>query len=166
MSQLAVNPLRLVAGHRASRSRWSAAVLAAAALSLFSAWVHFAFTTSHWEFWWAYGAFFIGTGLFQGLLAAALLRWPGSWTGIVGIAGNVAIVAMYLKTRTDRIPLGPHAGILEKVTPIDFACTAAEVVTIALLLGIIGPEKRRWILNVLLAAGIAVWVLRLTNTWV
>ena len=166
MSQLAVKPLRLVAGRRVAGSRWSAAVLAVAALSLFSAWVHLAFTTSHWEFWWAYGAFFIGTGLFQGLLAPALLRWPGSWTGIVGIAGNVAIVAMYLKTRTDRIPLGPHEGILEKVTPIDFACTAAEVVTIALLLAIVGAEKRRWVLNVLLAAGIAVWVLRLTNTWV
>jgi hypothetical protein len=166
VSQLAVNPLRVVAGHRSLGTRWSAAVLAAAVLSLFSGWVHFAFTSSHWEFWWAYGAFFIGTGLFQALLAPALLRWPGTWTGLVGIAGNIAIVAMYLKTRADAIPMGPHAGILEKVTPIDFACTVAEVVTIVLLLGTIGADKRRWVLNVLLAAGIAVWALRLTNTWV
>lgn len=166
MSEIAANPLRVVAGHRPSRARWSAAVLAAAVLSLFSAWVHFAFTTSHWEFWWAYGAFFVGTGVFQGLLAAALVRRPGSWTGIVGIAGNVAILAMYLKTRTDAIPLGPHAGVLEKVKPIDFACTMAEVVTVVLLLGIVGAEKRRWVLNMVLAAGIAIWALRLTNTWI
>jgi hypothetical protein len=166
VSQIALNPLRVVAGHRASRARRSAAVLAAAVLSLFSAWVHFAFTSSHWEFWWAYGAFFIGTGVFQGLLAAALVRWPRTWTGIVGIAGNVAIVAMYLKTRADSIPLGPHAGVLEKVKPMDFACTVAEVVTIVLLLGIIGAERRRWVINVLLATGIAIWVLRLTNTWI
>jgi Multicopper oxidase len=101
VSQLAVDPRRIVAGHRASRARWSAAVLAAALLSLLSGWIHFAYVTSHWESWWAYGAFFVATGLLQGLLAPALLRWPGSWTGIVGIAGNLAIVAMYLKSRAD-----------------------------------------------------------------
>jgi hypothetical protein len=166
VSQLAVHSRRIVAGRRASRARWSAAVLAAAFLSLLSGWIHFAYVTSHWEFWWAYGAFFVATGLFQALLAPALLRRPGSWTGIVGIAGNVAIVAMYLKSRTDGIPLGPHAGVLEKTTPIDLACTVAEVATIVLLLGIVGPQQRRWVLNLLLAAGLAIWALRFTNTWI
>ena len=166
MSQIAVNPLRVVAGHRTSGARRSAAVLTAASLSLVAAWIHFAYTTSHWDYWWAYGAFFIVTGAFQALLAPALLRWPGSWTGIVGIAGNLGIVWMYLKSRTDGIPMGPHAGVLEKVTPVDMACTVAEVVTIVLLLGIIGPQRRRWVLNVLFAAGAAIWVLRFTNTWI
>jgi hypothetical protein len=166
VSQLALNPLRVVAGHRTSAARWSAAVLAAAFLSLVAGWIHVAYATSHWEYWWAYGAFFVATGAFQALLAPALLRWPGSWTGIVGIAGNLGIVGMYLESRTDGIPMGPHAGVLEKVTPVDMACTVAEVVTIVLLLGIIGPRTRRWVLNVLLAAGIAIWALRLTNTWI
>jgi hypothetical protein len=73
---------------------------------------------------------------------------------------------MYLKSRTDGIPMGPHAGILEKVTPVDMACTVAEVVTIVLLLGIIGAQRRRWVLNVLFAAGAAIWVPRFTNTWI
>lgn len=166
MSQIALNPLRVVAGHRTSAARWSAAVLAAAVLSLAAGWIHFAYADSHWEYWWAYGAFFVGTAVFQALLAPALLRWPGSWTGIIGIAGNLGIVWMYLKSRTDGIPMGPHAGVLEKVTPVDMACTAAEVVTIVLLLGVIGPKRRRWVINVLLAAGVAIWVLRLTNTWI
>ena len=165
-SQLVVNPLRVVAGHRSSRARWSAAVLAAAVLSLGAGWIHLAYATSHWEYWWAYGAFFVATGAFQALLAPALLRWPGSWTGIVGIAGNLGIVWMYLKSRTDGIPMGPHAGVLEKVTPVDMACTVAEVAVIVLLLGIIGPRERRWTLNVLLAAGLAIWALRFTNTWI
>jgi hypothetical protein len=166
VSELAVKPLRVVAGHRTSGARWSAAVLAAAVLSLVAGWIHFAYATSHWDYWWAYGAFFVATGAFQALLAPALLRWPGSWTGIVGIAGNLAIIWMYLKSRTDGIPMGPHAGVLEKVTPVDMACTVAEVATIVLLLGVIGPQRRRWVLNVLFAAGAAIWVLRFTNTWI
>jgi hypothetical protein len=166
VSDIAVNPLRVVAGHRTLGVRWSAAVLTAAVLSLAAGWIHFSFVSSHWRDWWAYGAFFLGSALFQALLAPALLRWPGSWTALVGIAGNLGIIGMYLWSRTHSIPMGPHTGVLEKVTPIDFACAAAEVLTVALLLSILGPAKRRWVLNVLLLSGVGLWVLRLTNTLV
>ena len=163
MSDLAVNPLRVVAGHRTLGARWSAAVLVAGVLSLAAGWIHFAFVSSHWDYWWAYGAFFLGSGLFQALTAPALLRWPNKWTALVGIAGNVAIIGMYLWSRIYAIPMGPHKGVLEKVGAVDLACTAAEVVTVGVLLGIVGPAKRRWAVNALLAIGVALWALRLTN---
>jgi hypothetical protein len=163
VSELALKPLRVVAGHRTLGARWSAAVLLSAALSLVAGWIHFAFVSSHWEFWWAYGAFFLGCGLFQSLLAPALLRWPGSWTALVGIAGNVAIIGMYLYSRLYAIPMGPHKGVLERVQATDLICTAAEVVLVGVLLAIVGPTKRRWALNALLVLGIALWALRATN---
>jgi hypothetical protein len=163
VSDVAATPLRIVAGHRTLGARWSTAVLVSALLSLTAGWIHFAFVSSHWENWWAYGAFFLGSGVFQSLLAPALLRWPGSWTALIGIAGNVGIIGMYLWSRIYAIPLGPHKGVLERVTTVDLACTGAEVLLVGVLLGIVGPTKRRWAIDALLVLGIALWALRFTN---
>lgn len=163
MSDFAATPLRVVAGHRTLGVRWSTAVLASGLLSLVAGWIHFAFVSSHWDYWWAYGAFFLGCGVFQSLLAPALLRWPGSWTALVGIAGNVGIIGMYLWSRIYAIPMGPHKGVLERVTAVDLGCTAAEVLLVGVLLGIVGPTKRRWAINALLVLGVALWTLRFTN---
>jgi peptidoglycan/LPS O-acetylase OafA/YrhL len=164
VSDVAVNPLRVVAGHRTLGTRWSAAVLTAAVLSLAAGWIHFVYVSSHWDYWWAYGAFFLGSGVFQALVAPALLRWPNKWTALVGIAGNLGIIGMYIMSRAHGIPMGPHEGVIEKATPIDLTCTAAEIVLVAVLLGMVGKTNRRLILNLLLASGVALWALRLTNT--
>jgi peptidoglycan/LPS O-acetylase OafA/YrhL len=163
VSDVAVKPLRVVAGHRSRGARWSAAVLASGLLSLTAGWIHFAYVGSHWDYWWAYGVFFLATGVFQALLAPALLRWPGSWTALVGIAGNVAIIGMYLWSRLYAIPMGPHKGVLERIGTVDMVCTGAEVLLVGVLLAIVGPAKRRWALNALLLLGVALWALRLTN---
>jgi peptidoglycan/LPS O-acetylase OafA/YrhL len=158
-----VNPPRVAAGRRTLGSRWSAAVLAAAVLSMAAGWIHFAFVASHWRDWWAYGAFFLATGVFQALLAPALLRWPSAWTALAGIVGNLGIVGMYVLSRTSGIPMGPHTGVVEKATVVDLTCTAGEIVLIGVLLGMVGQTNRRWIINLLLVVGVALWVLRLTN---
>ncbi len=41
----------------AARTRRAAAPAVAAALSLGAAWVHLAYMTSHFQRWWAYGAY-------------------------------------------------------------------------------------------------------------
>jgi peptidoglycan/LPS O-acetylase OafA/YrhL len=163
MSDIAVNPLRVVAGHRTQPVRWTAAALVAALLSLTVSWVHFAYVSSHWRDWWAYGLFFLLMGVFQAVFAPALLKWPNMWTALVGIAGNAGIVGMYVLSRTNGIPMGPHTGIVEPATAIDLSTTAGEIVLMAILLGMVGPRNRRWIINLLLVAGVALWVLRLTN---
>jgi hypothetical protein len=163
MADLAITPARFVADHRARGARWTAAALTAAGLSLVAGWIHFAYVSSHWRDWWAYGVFFVACGVFQGLFAPALLRWPNAWTALAGIAGNLGMVGMYVLSRTNGIPMGPHTGVVERATPIDLGCTAIEIVLVALLLGMVGPTNRRWIINLLLVAGVALWVLRLTN---
>src|SRR5205823_12618819 len=75
-------------------------VVAAAALSLWSGYIHFVYMQSHWQEGWAYGAFFLAAGVGQALYAPLLLRFRGTWLLLAGIAGNVAIVGMYLVSRT------------------------------------------------------------------
>src|SRR3954466_12028957 len=87
--------------------------LVAALLSLAAAWVHLAYTASHFQVWWAYGAFFLATGAGQALFAPPVLPRPRTWAALAGIAGTVAIICMYVMSRTAGPPLGPHAHVPE-----------------------------------------------------
>jgi len=158
-----VAPLRIVAGHRTQSVRWSAAALTAAVLSLVAGWIHFAYVSSHWRDWWAYGAFFLASAVFQALFAPAILKWPNRGTALAGIAGNLAIIGMYVMSRTHGIPMGPHIGVVEKAAAIDLSCAAGEIVLVGILLGMVGTTSRRLIIDLLLVVGVALWVLRLTN---
>jgi len=147
----------------AVRARMSRAVAVAAGLSLAAAYVHLAYLESHWRSWWAYGAFFLAAGAGQALFAPAILRWPSRALALVGIAGNVAIVGMYIASRTTGVPLGPHAHVPEPAGVIDLSTTAAEVALIAVLMTLLDARTRRWTANALLAIGALLWLMRLTG---
>ena len=155
------DPVRSVAPRRTA-SRLPAPA-AAAALSLAVAWVHLAYVASHLRQWWAYGAFFLAAGVGQALFAPLVLRRPGQVVAAVGIAGNLAIVAMYVVSRTAGPPLGPHAHMPEPAGPIDLATTGAEIALIGILLTLLATRPRRWALNLLVAGGALLWVLRLSG---
>src|SRR4051794_13683376 len=140
-----------------------AAPAVAAVLSLLAAWVHFAYAASHLRQWWAYGAFFLAAGVGQALFAPLVLRRPGPSVAAIGIAGNLAIVAMYVVSRTAGPPLGPHAHVPEAAGPIDLATTGAEIALVGVLLTLLGTRSRRWALNLLVAAGALLWALRLSG---
>jgi len=125
--------------------------------------VHLAYAAPHLRQWWAYGAFFLATGAGQALFAPLILRRPRAWVVAAGIAGNVAIIAMYVVSRTYGPPLGPHAHVPEVAGPIDLATTAAEVCLVAVLLTMLGPVARRRVLNLLVAFAVLLWALRLTG---
>ena len=152
-----------VAAPAAARAPRAAAPAVAAALSLGAAWVHLAYTASHFRLWWAYGAFFLAVGIGQALYAPLVLRWPRAPVALLGIAGNVAIVGMYVLSRTAGPPLGPHAGLPEAAGPVDVATTAAEVALVVILLSLLGGPTRRRVANLLLLAGALLWALRLTG---
>jgi hypothetical protein len=124
-----------------------------AALSLVAALIHLWVAPEHFEEWWGYGTFFVVATLAQALYAPLLLRWPIRSVLYLGIAGNLAIVALYLITRTLGIPfLGPEAGEPEGVGFADVCATASEV-GIAVALGLtllqdFTPGRRRAILLV------------------
>jgi hypothetical protein len=135
----------------------------AALLSLATAWVHLAYTASHWRLWWAYGAFFLATGAGQALFAPLVLRHPRQWVALVGIAGNAAIIGMYVVSRTAGPPLGPHAHVPEAAGAIDLATTAAEVAIAGALLTLLGPVARRRTADVLVAVAVLLWAARATG---
>jgi hypothetical protein len=138
-------------------------VYVTAALSLFAGYIHVAYVDSHLQAWWAYGAFFIVAANVQVLFAALLVRWPRWWLPYAGIAANLGILAMYVLTRTNGIPLGPHSRVVEDAAATDWATSAAQVAIIVALLTMLEGRPRRWIVNGLLLLGALAWVLRLTG---
>src|SRR5215212_7773969 len=124
---------------------------AAAALSLLAALVHLWVTPEHFEEWWGYGVFFVVAAAAQILYVPIVLLWPTRIVLFLGIAGNLAIVGLYLLTRTVGIPFfGPEAGEVEGFGFVDVCATASEVgIAVALsavLLRNATPERRRTIL--------------------
>jgi hypothetical protein len=109
-------------------ARPSAVLYAAAALSLLAALIHLRVMPEHFEEWWGYGTFFLVCAVAQVLYVPVMLRWPARPVLLLGVAGNLAIVILWLVTRTAGIPLfGPHAGEVEEMGALDLACTLAEV---------------------------------------
>lgn len=125
--------------------------LRAAGLSAAAAVVHGLVAPEHLEEWIGYGAFFIAATVAQGgyAILLALQPWRYDATGelvpdrgvttgrriyLTGIAGNAAVVALYVVTRTIGVPLlGPDAGEVEAVTPISLVATLSEVMVLWLL---------------------------------
>ena len=131
---------------------------AAAALSLLAALIHLWVTPEHFKEWWGYGAFFLVAALAQLFYAPLVLVWPTRIALLLGIGGNLAIVVLYLLTRTVGIPLfGPGAGEVEGVGFIDLCATASEVGIAAALVAVLlreTPTERRRMILVFLAVGL------------
>ncbi len=106
----------------------------AAALSLAAALIHVWVFPRHYAEWWGYGAVFLVVALAQVLLSDALLYRPRRSLFVLGIAGNLAVIALWALTRTIGIPFfGPHAGEAEEVGMIDLTSVIAEVALVAAL---------------------------------
>lgn len=134
-----------------------------AALSFGAGYVHFAYAESHFEAWWGYGVFFVAAGNLQVLFAVLLVWRPRGWLPLAGIAGNLAIVVVYVISRTEGIPLGPHARVVEEAGAVDWATTASQVAIIVALLAMLDGRLRRWIVNGLMLLGALAWMLRLSG---
>jgi len=117
----------------------------------------------HFREWWAYGLFFLGAACAQAAFAVLVLLRPAPWLLLCGIAGNLAIVGMYVLTRTNGPPLGPHAGRPEAAAALDLACTAAELGVIAASLALLPPVLARRTASALALAGAGLWAGRLTG---
>ncbi len=135
-----------------------------ALLSVAAGYVHFVYAESHFQEWWAYGAFFVAAGNLQALFGALIVWRPRAWMPYAGIAGNLGIIAVYFISRTNGVPLGPHARVVEEAGAVDWATTAGQVVIIALCIAMLEGRRRRWIINGLMLLGALAWLLRLTGT--
>jgi hypothetical protein len=93
---------------------------ATAALSLLAGLIHLWVTPEHFEEWWGYGVFFLVAAAAQILYVPIVLLLPTRIVLLLGIAGNLVIVGLYLLTRTVGIPFfGPEAGEVERFGFVD-----------------------------------------------
>jgi hypothetical protein len=134
---------------------------AAAALSLVAALIHLWVMPEHFREWWGYGAFFLVSAVAQVLYVPLLLRRPSRTILLLGVGGNLAIVSLYLLTRTVGIPLfGPHAGEVEGTGFMDLCATTSELgIAVALgavLLRNLPSDRRRLVLVVAAIAVVSV----------
>jgi hypothetical protein len=140
------------------------AVYTAVSLSLAAALIHLWAAPQHLEEWWAYGAFFLGTALVQGLWSLTFLRWPSSQVLCsFGIWSNLAIVGMYVLTRTAGVPFGPHVGHVEDPEVLGMVATVAEIGIIVASAALLEETPRRRTINALLVIGAGLWAARLLN---
>ena len=108
-------------------------VLWAALFSFVAAVVHGVVCPEHFEEAALYGWFFL-------LCASAQLVWaliavvrPGRTWLMLGLAGNLAVLVLWVITRTAGIPLGPQAGEVETIGVLDIVASAAELGVVACL---------------------------------
>jgi len=119
----------------------------AGSLSLAAGFIHGGVAPQHFAEWWGYGLFFLGAALAQAVYGLALLTdavnerdFGAGWRRlrrnvyVAGIVGNLAIVALYVVTRTTGIPFfGPEAGEVEEVAFIDVVSKVAELALVGIL---------------------------------
>jgi hypothetical protein len=127
-----------------ARGAYADALLHLAALSIVAGAIHAVVAPPHFEEAWAYGAFFVA-------LAASQLAW-GAWIytrpsalGLrIGGAVSLAVIGVWIVSRTTGMPFGPDQWQAESIGPLDLAATAGEAL-IAVLCGafLAGAEAQR-----------------------
>jgi hypothetical protein len=110
---------------------------AAAGLSALAGFIHVLAAPEHFEEWIGYGMFFFAAAAAQILFALMLAAYadnPHRDLLIAGIAGNAAIILLWLITRTLGIPFfGPEAGEVEPLGVLDSLSKITELALIACL---------------------------------
>jgi len=135
----------------------------AAALSASAAIAHLGVAEPHYRAWWAHGLFFVVCGALQALFAVLVLWRPRAWLVLAGIAGTLAILGMYVYSRTNGAPIGPHEGVPEPPGVYDMVTAAGELVLVLVLVLMLAEAARRWAMRLVLFAAGALWVGKATG---
>jgi hypothetical protein len=127
---------------------------------------HVGVMVPHFREWWAYGAFFLACTVLQALFAVLILWRPGDLLAVTGIAGNLAIVGMYVYSRTNGPPIGPHEGVPEDPGLYDFTTAVGELALVVVLLLLLGDRAGRWAMRLVVLFGVALWTAKATGVLV
>lgn len=117
--------MRAVGGYRDAR-------LHLAALSLVAGSIHAVVAVPHFAEYWGFGSFFLALGTFQLAWGVQVYRRPSAGLYRIGAVASLAVIALWIASRTVGLPLGPEPGAAESVGPLDALASAIEV-AIALL---------------------------------
>jgi hypothetical protein len=114
----------------------------AAGLSVIAALMHVWEMKSHYEEWWAFGVFFLLLAVAQWLYGLALPLRPSKTLFQVGIAGTLAVIALYVVNHSTGVPFfGPHAGMPEPVTTVGLVCKGVEIALAITLWGLLQGRR-------------------------
>jgi hypothetical protein len=102
-----------------------------AALSAGAAAIHFAVVFEHFAEYTLYGVFFLVISWAQAIWPAVLLWRPSRPWLWLGIAGNAAVIAVYVASRTVGLPFGPDLHDTESVGALDVVSCVLEFGLIA-----------------------------------
>ncbi|MFP3991236.1 hypothetical protein U9R90_27975 [Streptomyces sp. E11-3] len=105
-----------------------AARIVAAFASLGAAAIHLASAADHYAEWWAAGVFFYAIGAFQAGWAVAVLRSSGRAVMLLGLLANAGVIATWVVSRTEGMPVGPGAGVPEGITRADATAAVFQAV--------------------------------------
>jgi len=127
---------------RSARRDESSAVLVygAALLSVGAAAIHFAVAKPHLEEYTLFGVFFVLSGVAQLGWAVLVLVRPLRWLLALGVAGNLAIAALWAVDRIWGLPLGPEHW---KPEPVGFGDAAATGFELLLVLACVALLRRQ-----------------------
>jgi FtsP/CotA-like multicopper oxidase with cupredoxin domain len=129
---------------RAERGGWYVVrSYSAALLTLAAAAIHIAVAPEHLREFTLYGILFICLGLTQTGLAVALLVRPSRKLFGLAAAGTLAVIGLYVASRTAGLPIGPQPWRPEPVGFVDVVCTLLEAVAALLFLFLLWRPRRR-----------------------
>jgi len=121
----------------------SQTVVVACAISAAAGVIHAVAMVDHFDHHWLYGVFFLAVTYFQVLWAIWIYRHPGDRRVLaIGAIVSVAIVAVWLVSRTIGIPFGPDAGDPESIGAMDAVATLDQLALAGLVLTILKPYGR------------------------
>jgi hypothetical protein len=108
-------------------------VLLACGLAWAGGLIHLQAAVDHIDEYWLYALFFIALALAQFGWGVALYRSPRPALLVAGAAVSLAVVGLWLISRTVGLPIGPDLGSPEPVGLLDVVATADEFLIAGLM---------------------------------
>lgn len=99
--------------------------------------IHLVMVPSHMGEWVVEGIAFILAGWAQAAFAVAIANQPRRLTLLLAAEVNIALIVLWIISRTSGFPLGPHSGHPETVSFIDAATVGMELVATVVALGMV-----------------------------
>jgi hypothetical protein len=115
-----------------------------AAVSVAAAAIHAAFIPDHLEEAWIFGAFFIACTIVQLAQAYLFATTTARWVYSFGLLTNLAVMFVWLVSRTTGLPFGPMPGVPEAVGAPDMLCGVLEGAIVVRCAWLLAGDHWRW----------------------
>lgn len=121
----------------------SQALVTLAMLSVAAGVIHAVAMVDHFGHYWLYGVFFLAVTYAQVLWGLWVYRHPQDRRVLIaGAAGNLAIVAVWIVSRTVGVPIGPETWDPERVGILDTVATVDQLALAAIVVAVVAPAGR------------------------